>query len=169
MNRYFIFFILALALGACNQEKPANNQQPATDTPPASATPMPALPSVSLELLEKIWQEGTQVDYIFYNYPFTMSLTDKPSIQYAVRHVAEGTATLKPECKAAGRVTYQIKGEIVLEGDFYFSTGCTYFVFEKNRQKTNANLMTDEGITYFNNQIQQALKMQEQMQQPAGQ
>lgn len=168
MKRHLILLVAAYAFAACNQEPPASKQQQ-----PSPAAPMPSLPSVSVELLEKIWQEGTQVDYIFYNYPFTMSLSDKPSIQYAVRHVAAGQALLKPECKAAGRVTYQINGEIVLEGDFYFSTGCTYFVFEKNRQKINANPMTDEGITYFNNQIQQALKMQQDMQQqqqqPAGQ
>lgn len=128
---------------------------------------MPSLPSVPLELLEKIWQEGTQVDYIFYNYPFTMSLPDKASIQYAVRHIAEGTTTLKPECKAAGRVTYQINGNIVLEGDFYFSTGCTYFVFEKNREKVYANYMTDDGIQYFNSQIQQAMKMQQDLENKA--
>ena len=128
---------------------------------------MATLPSVPLDLLEKIWAEGTQVDYIFYNYPFTMSLSDKPSIQYAVRHVAESPAALKPECKAMGRVTYQIKGEILLDGDFYFSTGCTYFVFEKNRVKTYANYMTDEGIQYFNNQIKQAIEMQQNMQKQA--
>ncbi len=96
-----------------------------------------------------------------------MSLSDKPSIQLAVRHVAESPAPLKPECKATGRVSYQIKGDIVLEGDFYFSTGCTYFVFEKDRVKTYANFMTNEGVEYFNNQIKQAVQMQQQMQQKA--
>lgn len=149
---------------ACNQDKPASTPPPATPPPPAAT-----LPSVPLELLEKLWNEGTQVDYIFYDHPFTMSLTDKPSIQYAVRHIAEQPAPLKPECKATGRVTYQVKGDIVLEGDFYFSTGCTYFVFEKNRVKTYANYMSDDGITYFNEQIQQAMKMQQQVQQGANQ
>ena len=54
----------------------------------------------------------------------------------------------------------------MLDGDFYFSTGCTYFVFEKNREKVYANYMTDDGIQYFNSQIQQALKMREGMEQP---
>ncbi|MBK9015342.1 MAG: hypothetical protein IPM82_15495 [Saprospiraceae bacterium] len=164
MKQTFFLFLVVLSLAACNQDKPAAPPQPAPSAPTAPAV---TLPSVPLDLLEKIWSEGTQVDYIFYNHPFTMSLTDKPSIQLAIRHVAETPAPLKPECKATGRVSYQIKGDIVLEGDFYFSTGCTYFVFEKNRVKTNANYMTDEGIQYFNNQIQQAIKMQQQMQQGA--
>ena len=168
MKQTTFLFLLLLSLASCNQDKPSAPPQPEPASPPAA--PAQTLPSVSLELLEKIWKEGTQVDYIFYNQPFTMSLTDKPSIQFAVRHVAETAAPLKPECKPTGRVSYQIKGNIVLEGDFYFSTGCTYFVFEKDRVKTFANFMTDEGVQYFNNQIQQAIKMQQQMQQqPAGQ
>ena len=152
-------------LFACNQDKPTAPTAAPT-TPPPAAEPAATLPSVPLELLEKLWQEGTQVDFIFYNYPFTMSLNEKPAIQHAVRHIAEKPAPLKPECKAMGRVTYQIKGDIVLDGDFYFSAGCTYFVFEKNRTKTYANYMTDDAIQYFNKQIQQAVQMQQQMQQP---
>lgn len=169
MKKTIILYLLTSLLAACNQEKPAS-PPPATQqqTPPPPAQAVATLPSVPLELLEKIYKEGTQVDYIFYNDPFTMSLTDKPSIQYAMRLIAEQPAPLKPECKARGRVTYQIKGEIVLEGDFYFSTACTYFVFEKNRVKTYANFMTDDGIKYFNEQIQQAMKMQQGL-QPQGQ
>lgn len=164
MKKAFFSLFATILLAACGgQEKPAAPPQQTPTPPPPAAT----LPSVPLELLEKIWQEGTQVDYIFYNDPFTMSLTDKPSIQYAVRHVAEQPAPLLPDCKPKGRVTYQIKGDIVLEGDFYFSTGCTYFVFEKNRVKTYANYMTDEGIKYFNEQIKQAMEMQQKMQQGA--
>ncbi len=165
MKQSIILFLFSLAFVACNQDKPAATTPP--PTAPAPAEPAATLPSVPLELLEKLWNEGTQVDYIFYNQPFTMSLSDKPSIQYAVRHVAEQPAPLKPACKAMGRVTYQIKGDIVLEGDFYFSTGCTYFVFEKNRVKTYANYMTDDGIKYFNEQIKNAMQMQQKVQQNA--
>jgi len=164
MKQIFFGLFCVLALAACNQDKPTAPPAPA----PAAATPPAAtLPSVPLDLLGRIWNEGTQIDYIFYNQPFTMSLSDQPSIQLAVRHVAEAPAPLNPECKATGRVSYQIKGDIVLEGDFYFSTGCTYFVFEKDRVKTYSNFMTNEGVEYFNNQIKQAVQMQQQMQQNA--
>lgn len=163
MKKAFFGLLTTLLMAACGPDKPAMPPQQAPPPPAPAAT----LPSVPLELLEKIWQEGTQVDYIFYNDPFTMSLTDKPSIQYAVRHVAEQPAPLLPNCKPKGRVTYQIKGDIVLEGDFYFSTGCTYFVFEKDRVKTYANYMTDDGIKYFTEQIKQAMDMQQKMQQGA--
>ncbi|MCF8247502.1 MAG: hypothetical protein K9J37_20935 [Saprospiraceae bacterium] len=164
MKQTAFLFLSLFVLAACNQDKPAPPPQQTTPPPPAAAA---TLPSVPLDLLKDIFEQGTQVDYIFYNHPFTMSLTDKPSIQFAVRHIAEQPAPLKPECKAMGRVSYQIRGDIVLEGDFYFSTGCTYFVFEKNRVKTSANYMTDEGIKYFNEQIKNAMQMQQQAQQKA--
>ncbi len=163
MKQTTFLFLFVLALASCNQDKPAAPPQQTPAPPPAA--PVPTLPSVSLELLEKIWKEATQVDYIFYNQSFTLGLSDKQSIQFAVRHVAEAPAALNPACKPTGRVSYQINGEIVLDGDFYFSTGCTYFVFEKNRVKTFANYMTDEGVKYFNDQIKQALEMQQKMQQ----
>lgn len=165
MKQVFYSIMLVLILASCNQDKPT---QPIATTPPP-ATPAATLPSVPLADLEKLWQEGTQVDYIFYNYPFTMSLSEKPAVQSAVRHISEAPAPLKPECKAMGRVTYQIMGEITLEGEFFFNQGCTYFVFEKNRVKTYANYMTDDAIKYFNGQIQQAIQLQKQMEQGGAQ
>lgn len=164
MKFHFLGFLFFVTLMACNSANDGNQQSAATpaQTVPVTPTPAPTLPSVPLPLLEKIYREATQADYIFYNYPFTLSLTEQGSIQYSTRHIAEDPAPLKPECKAAGRITYQIKGEIVLEGDFYFSTGCTYFVFYEKQEKKYANYMTDEGIKYFNEQIQQALKLREQ-------
>lgn len=161
MKQVFYSIMLAFVFFSCNQDKPT---PPAANTPPPAA-PAATLPSVPLAELEKLWQEGTQVDYIFYNYPFTMSLSEKPAVQNAVRHIAEAPAPLKPECKPMGRVTYQVQGEITLEGEFFFSQGCTYFVFEKNRVKTYANYMTDAAIQYFNAQIEQATKMSQQIEQ----
>ncbi len=170
MMRYLLLFSISILLMQCGEPAKAPENQPATanqnqsteQAPVPTATPAPTLPSVPLGLLEKIFKEGTQVDYIYYNYPFTMSMTDKGPIQFSVRHIAEDPAPLKPECKAAGRITWQINGDIVLEGDFYFSTGCTYFVFYEKQEKKYANYMTEEGVQYFNNQIQQALKMRQE-------
>lgn len=164
MPRFAFLLCLSIAFVCCQEQKPP--AQPAAEQP-AAVQPAPAaatLPSLPLETLQRIHNEGTQVDYIFYNYPFTLSLAEKPAIQHSVRHVAAQAAPLKAECQPAGRVTFQINGNIVLEADFYFSTGCTYFVFMENQQKKYANFMTDEGINYFNGQIQQAMKMAKQAQ-----
>ncbi len=165
MKLRFFGLLLVLALAGCNSSTGGDQQANTTAEQPQTPPPAPTLPSVPLATLEKIYNEGTQVDYIFYNHPFTLSLTEKASIQFSTAHVAEDPAPLLPNCKAAGRVTYQVDGNIVLEGDFYFSTGCTYFVFYEKQEKKYANYMTDEGIKYFNDQIQQALELRKKAQQ----
>lgn len=161
MSRFAFLLSISLFFVACGGDAPA--EKPATEQPAIEqAEPQATLPSVPLELLERIWKEGTQVDYIFYHYPFTISMNEQPAIQHTVRHISEQPAPLNPNCQAFGRVTYQIDGDIVLEGDFYFTTGCTYYVFYEKQQKKYANYMTDEGITYFNNQIKQAQQLQQQ-------
>lgn len=166
-----LFSILLSTIFFCCQNQPQSPEGQPEETGAETAapqnTPKPTLPSVPLELLQKIALEGTQVDLIFYHHPFTMSMNEQSAIQLMIRHIAEDPAPLNPNCQAMGRVTYQIEGNIVLEGDFYFSTGCTYFVFYENQEKKYANYMTNEGINYFNNQIQQASQMQQQMQQKA--
>jgi hypothetical protein len=155
----FALYLLILTLAACAQEKPAT-PPPA----PLAAAPAPALPSIPLEMVQKLWNECTHVDYIFYELPMSMSLDEKASIQYAVRHISDRPAPNRPDCKATGRVTYLIGGDIFLEADFYFAETCTYFVFYQNKQKAYANLMTEEGIGYFKNQIQQGLQLRQQQQ-----
>jgi hypothetical protein len=167
MSRILFSLLIALTFICCqnqstNQENAPVSEPAAEEKPALQAT----LPSVPLDLLERIWNEGTQVDIIFYHHPFTLSMSEKPAIQHTVRHIAEEPAPINPNCPSTGRVTYQIDGDIVLEGDFYFSTGCTYYVFYENQEKKYANYMTNEGISYFNNQIQQATQMQQQMQRP---
>jgi hypothetical protein len=157
----FLLFSAVLLTNACKKGGETKADTAAPASAPAAPAPTAQLPSIPLSLLENVFMNATQVDYIFYYYPFTVSLTEKPSIQSSVRHIAEAPASQKPECKPAGRVTYQIQGDIVLEGDFYFSNGCTYFVFYENQQQKYANMMTDEGINSLNTQIQQAQNMRQ--------
>ena len=172
MNRVIPILLLALLITSCQQNKPparendaSSTESPASEPPVKKEVPAATLPSVPFELVQKLWKECTQVDYIFYNYPFTVSLSEKPAIQYSVKHIAETPAPLKPECKATGRVTYQISGDIVLEGNFYFSQGCTYFVFYKNQEKVYANYMTPDAVEFFNNQIKQGMDLQRKLEQ----
>ncbi len=158
---------ILLVTGCDRPATTAGTQDGAPASAPVEVASVPAaatLPSIPLSLLEEIHQRGTQADYIFYDHPFTLSLSEQPSIQYSIRHIAEDPAPMKPECRPAGHLSYQINGNIVLEGDFYFSQGCTYFVFTEGQQPKYANFMTDEGIRYFNNQIQQALRLRQGIQ-----
>jgi hypothetical protein len=170
MIRLLTHVALVGLLFSCNNSQSADQQNDgqATTAQPAPATAAelpPPLPSVPLELLQKIFQEGTQIDYIYHYHPFTASLSEKPAIQNAIRHVAETPAPIKPGCNPAGIVTYQINGDIVLRADFYFDTNCTFFVFYDKDNNKYANYMTQEGVDFFNGQIQQALQLRNNMQQ----
>ncbi len=166
MTRFIFILTMAFAIFSCENENNAKGQPAEQPTPPPAAPAQQAtLPSVPLELLQEIWDKGTQVDYIYHYYPFTISLSEKAAIQNTVRHVAELPAPKPPGCQPAGIVTFQIDGDIVLRGDFYFDTNCTFFIFYDKDNNKYSNYMTQEGITYFNNQIQQGLNLRNQTQQ----
>lgn len=163
MLRLIIAFGFFSILISCNSKKDAPQQEPATtQQPSAPAQQVEMLPSLPLELLQKIHAEGTQVDYIYHYHPFTASLTEKAAIQGAVRHVSETPCPAKPPCNPAGIITYQIDGDIVLRADFYFETNCTMFVFYDKDKNKYGNYMTQEGVNFFNNQIQQASQLRNQ-------
>ena len=163
MLRYLFAIVVLSFLFSCNNEK-STSQQPEAEATQPTPPPVAALPSVPVELLQKIFAEGTQVDYIYHYYPFTASMTDKQAIQSAIRQISESPAPVNPACKPAGIVTYQIDGDIVLRADFYFETNCTFFVFYDKDKNKYGNYMTQDGVTFFNSQIQQALQLGKQNQ-----
>ena len=164
MLRYIIAMAFAFALVSCNNEKTTETTTEAQTAQPATPD-VPSLTSVPVDLLQRIFQHGTQVDYIYHYYPFTASLNEKAAIQNAVRHISEAPAPSTSTCKPAGIVTYQIDGDIVLRADFYFETNCTYFVFYDKDNNKYGNYMTKDGVDFFNNQIQQSLQLRNQVQQ----
>ncbi len=167
MIRFIFILTMAGAMFSCKNEKATKEQS--AEQPNANTQTAPAqeatLSSVPLELIQRIWEEGTQVDYIYHYHPFTISLSERAAIQNTMRHIAESPAPITPGCQPAGIVTFQIDGDIVLRGDFYFDTNCTFFVFYDKDKNKYSNYMTQEGITYFNNQIQQGLNLRNQAQQ----
>ncbi|MEO1257505.1 MAG: hypothetical protein AAFZ15_01865 [Bacteroidota bacterium] len=152
---FSILFSCSTKTDAPEQATPPTTQQP-------TAPPAETLPSVPLELLQKIFAEGTQVDYIYHYYPFTASLSEPAAIQGAVKHISETPCPAQPPCKPAGIITYQINGDIVLRADFYFESNCTMFVFYDEDKNKYGNYMTQDGVNFFNSQIQQALQLRNQ-------
>ncbi|GAB4244823.1 MAG: hypothetical protein Kow0027_04750 [Saprospiraceae bacterium] len=155
---FALLFLVACQNSTDNTSSEAPAQ--AESTPPPAQEMLPAMPA---DVKQKLFNECTAVDYIFYDEPFTMSLVEKPAIQYVVSHIGDAPAAINPACKPNGHITYQINGDIFLEADFYYANGCTYFIFTKKQQKVYASNMTQEGLGYINNQIQQAAKMRQQM------
>lgn len=116
---------------------------------------LPQLPPV---VLKRLWDSCTLVDYTFLTLPFSMSLDEKESIQQALRHIGAGPLPLQPSCKPFARVFYQIKGTIVMRADMFFSDDCTYCVYFFHGKPLFANVISKEGLTFFNTIIENQRK-----------
>jgi hypothetical protein len=163
MIRIALFFALIMCFG-CQNDSSNSADQNTTTTQPAA----PSLPSMPLETIQFLWENCDYIDFVFYQLPISMSLNEKSSIQYALRHISADAARLDPNCKPIGRVFYQVKGENHSEADIYFQQGCTYFKFLKDNKPVYANYMTDEGIKYMNENIERGQQMQQDIQQGGG-
>lgn len=119
--------------------------------------------SVPNEMMKNLWDNCTGIDYLFHKLPFSMSQTDKASIQTNLSYIDRAPQTSIPSnCKPIGRNFFQVNGDIVMEADLYYSEGCQFFVFVENEKPIYANKMTDAGIQFFTNMIQQAMNAAQQ-------
>ncbi|MGK0366020.1 MAG: hypothetical protein ACI85O_003090 [Saprospiraceae bacterium] len=177
----FTFFLLGLLLISCNETTPSTqatsepttkteetipkNKQEAFDkiksglaTTQKDFEGADMLPSIDISVLENLWENCDFVDYVYYELPISASLDNKNSIQSSIQHIAEQPAAKINGCKAIGRVFYQIEGENVLQGDIYFSRGCTYFLWLDDKGKYFAgNVMMDSALKFFASNIQAAM------------
>lgn len=175
----FTLFLLTLLLVACNERPPAadanvetitkaekpKNKEEAFDqaksemsTKQTDLEGAEMLPSIDLSMLENLWENCDFVDYVYYKLPISASLDNQTSIRSSIQHIAEQPAAKVEGCKAIGRVFYQIEGENVLQGDIFFSRGCTYFLWLDKKGKYFAgNLMMDSAMKFFASNIQAAM------------
>jgi len=158
MLRYIFSIAILLSFFACKNDKPT--------PPPAAAQPLSLadqakLPSITLADMSNLNTNCDFLDYTFYDprLPMSISLNELSSIRQTLGHISQDTPVPTGEnCKPAGRIFYQSKGDYILEAEFYFSNGCAYFVFFKEGKPVHANDMTDAGKQFFSNNIAQALK-----------
>lgn len=156
-----LLFALVLTSFSCGNSPNSNGEASST----SEATAQPSLGSLPMETIQYLWDQCDYVDYIFYHLPISMSLNEKGSIQYALRHISADAAIINPECKPIGRIFYQVRGENVLEADMFFSEGCTYFKFLRDNKPIYANYMTDDGIKYLNDNIAKGQEFNQGLQQ----
>lgn len=177
----FTLFLFGLLLISCNETAPAAQETSETITKTEDTAPknkkdafdkvksemsttekdfegVDMLPSIDISMLENLWAKCDFVDYVYYELPISASLDNQSSIRSSIQHIAEQPAAKINGCKAIGRVFYQIEGENVLQGDIYFSRGCTYFLWLDDKGKYFAgNLMMDSAMKFFASNIQAAM------------
>lgn len=177
----FTLFLFALLLISCNDTPPPTTVAPETTAKTEETKPKTQeeafdkmkselattdkdfegaemLPSIDISVLENLWENCDFVDYVYYDLPISASLDNEASIKSSIQHVASNPAGKINGCKAIGRVFYQIEGENVLQGDIYFSKGCTYFLWLDSKGKYFAgNMMMDSALKFFASNIQAAM------------
>lgn len=163
MFRIVFFVIFVLALGSCKQ----NNTSEKTATKKQAAAPLPNkvenVQGLTPEVMNKLLNEVTYVDYIFHELPFSVSQDNKASVVANIRQISpEPLGYLPSNCKAIGREFFHINGEIEFEADLYFSNGCIGYVFMKNEKPIFANKVSPSGQQFYGNLIAQATQMSKQ-------
>ncbi len=106
----------------------------------------------------RLLAECDYVDIMFFDSPVSMSQNDNAGIQSTLTFITRQVAKPNPECKPMGRISYMIKGDIIAEGDFYCTDGCTYIIFMEDTKPKYANVLSTNGVQFFQNIIEQIQK-----------
>lgn len=161
MNIFYLLFLIGLvSIVSCNSK----SEQKATSTTTPAITPVaedlgPEIPGVPEEVLLKLFEECTFIDYIFHKLPFSLSQNEDKSIKQNISFIdyARPLKHIPKNCKPIARKFYQIKGEIVYEADMYLDKDCKFYVFiDKSNKPIYANYMTEAGIKFYAGIAQQA-------------
>lgn len=115
------------------------------------------LPAITEDFFMDLYKKVDAIDYVFYELPFSMSQTDFSAVQANVAFLSRNSpGQIPPACsKAIGRKFFKNNGEIMAEAEMYFNASCQFYVFMEGNKKTYASNMTQEGINFYNNIMQQ--------------
>jgi hypothetical protein len=76
-----------------------------------------------------------------------------------MRYISNRNLTGIPtNCRPIARKIFLSKGEIVMEADLYFSTGCVFQVFIKDEKQLFGNYLSGEGVSYYKNLLTETQK-----------
>lgn len=156
----FLSFTLLILLSGCQQKEPS---APAQAAPSAPAE----LPGVPSDILNRLMDECTGIDYIFNELPFSLSFQEEPGIDQNIAFIdpAIRVGPIPADCKPMARKLFLIKGEIAYEADVYYSGKCKFYVFlGKDKKPLYANGISAAGVQYYLQVFQQAQGMGQQAQ-----
>lgn len=139
--------IFVAALSSCQSKTDEKNEETGQETS--------ALPALGNEALTQLYAAAERADIIFYNLPISVDQDEASSAKNSVLYVSPTVQKFNPSCKALGRITWMSKGSIYKEADIYVDPGCQYFVFIENNQPVAINAMSESGVKFFNNVIEQ--------------
>ena len=160
MKKILFFSIISCFLLSCKTDSkketaPTGENKEMNEQKYADIDPLPN------DLMQKLYNEATYIDYIFYNLPFSISQDDKPSIHSNLQLISgEKLGPIPTSCKPIGREFFHIGGNIAFEADIYFQDGCYGYVFLDGKKPIYANKVSEGGMKFYSNIINQATQIQ---------
>lgn len=163
MIRSIIFILAVFIITSCNTDRKKATTSEASQSQQAKQESKYSLSSLPQAEMLRLFQEATYIDYIFYDLPFSISQDNQPSIHANLKLIsAEPLDYLPVNCKPIGREFFQISGDIAYEAELYFSDGCYGYVFLKDEKPLYGNKISEEGMKFYTNIINQSKKMSSQ-------
>lgn len=106
-------------------------------------------PVLPIQQQSYLFENVESIDYIFQDLPFSLSQSEKPSIQTKIAGISQNGVKANG-CSPIARMFFQIKGEILFEADVYFTPpDCHYYVFLENGKALYANQMGEQNINFY--------------------
>jgi len=154
MKNFLFLSITICTLLSCKQNEAKVESEPN----PTVAKKISDLKPLGREEIIGLYETADFVDYIFFDYDFSMNQGDQNAVKASVTFISDQMPVNIPaNCKATGRIIFQSKGEIVREADLYFSDNCHYYQFvDESNKPMHRNQMTDQGIAFYNQMFSQA-------------
>lgn len=161
-----ILFIIGLF--SCKSDSVKTSTAP-TPTPVATQAPVVQKPAERFTAIPRedvmfLFQNCDYTDYIFHELPFSMSQSTENSIKANISYISDQLQPFIPNgCKAIARQMFHVKGEIVTEMDVYYGDNCAFYALIKNEKIVAANKMTDSGLAFYKQMIEQGMKQRQRV------
>ena len=156
MYRFLFIAVFILFLSqACQDAKPQSSSGPDIAE---MADREQSLPSIPIQILEKIYQDCQAIDLTFYTSPISASYDNPNAIRALVSWVASDVPDIDPSCRPNGRLDFIVDGALYMDAELFLQDQCTYFIFRENGEAKYANKLTASGIKTFNDIVHAASK-----------
>jgi hypothetical protein len=156
MKKILLFGIISCLLLSCKSDQ-KKDTNPTIDKNIVVEQKLQGLSPLPAESMQRLFNEVTYIDYIFYDLPFSISQDDKPSINANIKLISpEKLGGINNSCKPIGREFFHIGGIIAFEADIYFQDGCYGYVFLDKETPIYANKFSILGMKFYTNIFSQA-------------
>jgi hypothetical protein len=160
MNKVLCFvlsFVLSFVMFfACQNPNTKNVDEVEQKEVVSQESPYSNLGPLPFDQIKFMHTNCDQIDYIFNELPISMALSEKSAVQNNVTFISPDKMTgAALNCKPLGRQLFYSKGELYIEADLFFDDQCKFLVFLEDRKPKYANKLTQQGINFYNNIMQQ--------------